>query len=133
MMTPPDGIRFELNGAVANEALNALYADSWPAHETADLVALLPNYLAWVCAYDGARLLGWAYLASDGWQHAFLLDPTVHPEYRRQGIGTELVRRLTEAARQAGCSVLHVDYEAELAPFYARCGFTPTAAGLINL
>jgi hypothetical protein len=37
------------------------------------------------------------------------------------------------AAREAtrlGAEWLHVDYEPELAPFYAECGFRPTAAGL---
>jgi hypothetical protein len=28
---------------------------------------------------------------------------------------------------------LHVDYEAQLAPFYQRCDFRETAAGLIRL
>jgi GNAT superfamily N-acetyltransferase len=126
-------IRFEVNGIVDNGALNALYDASWPAHTTVDFEPLLSHYLAYACAYDETRLVGWAYLAWDGWQHAFLLDPTVHPEYRRLGIGSELVRRLTGAARRAGCDVLHVDYEEALAPFYAACGFEPTAAGVIRL
>ncbi|HEY7465358.1 MAG TPA: GNAT family N-acetyltransferase [Dehalococcoidia bacterium] len=126
-------IRFEVNGIVDNGALNALYDASWPAHVATDFAPLLPHYLAYVCAYDGTWLIGWVYLAWDGWQHAFLLDPTVHPEYRRLGIGRELVRLAANAARQAGCEVLHVDYAVELAPFYEACGFEPTAAGLIRL
>jgi GNAT superfamily N-acetyltransferase len=127
------GISFRLNGEVSNDALNALYDASWPAHETTDFAPLLPRYLAYLCAYDADRLVGWAYAVWDGWQHAFLLDPTVHPEYRRRCIGIELVRRMTEAAREASCEWLHVDYAPELAPFYERCGFEPTAAGLIRL
>jgi ribosomal protein S18 acetylase RimI-like enzyme len=126
-------IRFEVNGLVSSEQLNALYDASWPAHVATDFAPLLPHYLAYVCAYDGAWLIGWAYLAWDGWQHAFLLDPTVHPEYRRLGIGRELVRLAANAARLARCEWLHVDYEAELAPFYEACGFEPAAAGLIRL
>jgi predicted N-acetyltransferase YhbS len=76
---------------------------------------------------------GLVYVAWDGRQHAFLFDPTVLPEYRHQGIGVHLVQLGTAAAREAGCEWLHVDYEASLAPFYDRCGFTPTNAGLIRL
>ena len=57
----------------------------------------------------------------------------MHPDYRLRGIGRELVRRLTQAARDAGCEWLHVDYEASLARFYEACGFSPTAAGVIRL
>lgn len=73
-------------------------------------------------------------MAWDGAQHAFLLEPTVHPDNQRRGIGVELVRRATEASREAGCEWLHVDYEASLTPFYKACGFTPIeGAALIRL
>lgn len=93
-------IRFEVNGLVSSEQLNALYDASWPSYVAMDFAPLLPHYLAYVCAYNGIRLMGWVYLAWDGWQHAFLLDPTVHPEYRRLGIGRELVRLAANAARR---------------------------------
>jgi ribosomal protein S18 acetylase RimI-like enzyme len=93
-------IRFEVNGLVSSEQLNALYDAAWPSYVAMDFAPLLPHYLAYVCAYNGIRLMGWVYLAWDGWQHAFLLDPTVHPEYRRLGIGRELVRLAANAARR---------------------------------
>jgi ribosomal protein S18 acetylase RimI-like enzyme len=118
---------------VSSEALNALYK-AWPAHVAQrDLLRVLDRSLACVCAYHGERLVGFVYVAWDCWQHGFLLDPTVDPEYRHRGIGTELVRRATGAARDAGCESLHVDYEAELSRFYEGCGFMPTSAGLIRL
>ncbi|HUX49921.1 MAG TPA: GNAT family N-acetyltransferase, partial [Spirochaetia bacterium] len=51
----------------------------------------------------------------------------------RRGIGRELVERATAAVRERGLQWLHVDYEPHLEPFYARCGFRSTAAGLIRL
>lgn len=128
-----DGIRFAVMGPVAGEALNALYAESWPAHVTTDFAPLLAHSLTHVTARDGDRLVGWVYVAWDGWQHAFLLDPTVHPDYRHRGIGRELVRLAADSARSKGCAWLHVDYEGALTPFYEACGFLPTAAGLIRL
>jgi GNAT superfamily N-acetyltransferase len=55
----------------------------------------------------------------------------VHPDFRRRGIATALVRLVTDAAR--GAEWLHVDYEPHLDEFYRRCGFAPTKAGLMRL
>jgi GNAT superfamily N-acetyltransferase len=83
--------------------------------------------------HDGA-LIGFANVAWDGSDHAFLLDPKVHPDYQRQGIGTALVRRAAVAADEAGCEWLHVDFQPHLRGFYVgACGFGPTDAGLIRL
>lgn len=94
---------------------------------------MLRHSLAYVCAYDGDRLVGFVYVAWDAGIHAFLLEPTVHPDMRRRGLGTELVRRAAAAARERGCQWLHVDYESHLDGFYKACGFKPTLAGLIRL
>ena len=93
---------------------------------------MLARSLVYVCACDSERLVGFVYLAWDGGVHAFLLDPTVHPDYRRRGIGRELVRRGVEVARERGLEWVHVDFEPSLARFYAACGFR-TEAGLIRL
>src|SRR4029077_14353540 len=130
-----DGVTLEykLNPALDNEALNALYAVAWPNHTWFEFAPVFSRAVAYVMAFDQGRLVGSVYVAWDGAQHAFLLEPTVHPKWRHRGIGAELVRRAADAARDAGCDVLHVDYEAALAPFYEACGFVPTAAGLIRL
>lgn len=126
-------IEYREKPVLDNEALNALYAVSWPAHTTFDFRPVFERALTYVCAYDRGDLVGSVYVAWDGSQHAFLLEPTVHPAYRRRGIGAELVRRATEEACAAGCEWLHVDYEPDMAPFYDACGFRSTPAGLIHL
>ncbi len=126
-------IEYRVKPPLDNVALNALYEDAWPAHGGFDFQPVFERSLTFVHAYDGERLIGSVYVAWDGAQHAFLLEPTVHPQYQRQGIGTELVRLVTEESRRAGCDWLHVDYEPELASFYMACGFRPTDAGLIRL
>jgi ribosomal protein S18 acetylase RimI-like enzyme len=72
-------------------------------------------------------------VAWDGGSHAFLLDTSVLPDFRRQGVATILVRRATELARERGADWLHVDCEPHLEAFYRGCGFRETAAGLIRL
>ena len=120
--------------------------DAWPASadllelmragwgaEASDHAAVLQKSLCHVCAFDGEALVGFVYLAWDGGIHAFVLDPTVRPDYRRRGIGMKLVRRAAEVARERGITWLHVDYEPRLAAFYAACGFVPSAAGIMRL
>jgi ribosomal protein S18 acetylase RimI-like enzyme len=91
--------------------------------------------LGWVTArsVDGV-LVGFVNIAWDGGDHSFLLDTKTHPEWQRRGVATELVRVAARHAAAAGCEWLHVDFTADIAPFYLdACGFTPTAAGLIRL
>jgi GNAT superfamily N-acetyltransferase len=126
-------IEYVVRPPLDNEALNALYAVAWPAHESFDFEPVFSRALTYIHAYDEWRLIGSVYVAWDGSQHAFLLEPTVHPAYRRRGTGKELVRRATQESRAAGCEWLHVDYEADLAPFYEACGFVSTPAGVIRL
>lgn len=124
---------YRVGGQVDVDALNELMVASWPGASPRDWRPVLQHSLATVCAYQGESLIGFVHVAWDGGVHAFLLDPTVHPNHRRRGIGTELVRRAADAARARGCTWLHVDYELLLAPFYEACGFGPTAAGLMRL
>ena len=130
---------YRVRPPLTNDALNALFVVSWPDHLWRDFRPLLRHSLAYVCAYltssrhDDIVLIGFVNLAWDGGIHAFLLDTTVHPDWRRRGIGTELVRRAAQVARERGIEWLHVDCEPHLQSFYRECGFQQTAAGLMNL
>lgn len=122
-------IRPELTDA----ELNDLFAASWPGHRPASFAPVLARSLTWVAARRAGRLVGFVNVAGDGGAHAFILDTTVHPDERRRGLGVRLVRAAAAEARARGAQWLHVDYEPHLEPFYARCGFRPTAAGLMPL
>jgi ribosomal protein S18 acetylase RimI-like enzyme len=126
-------VRFAANPPVDGEHLNALFSAAWPGHKSRDFGPVLARSLAYVCAFAGDRLVGFVNLAWDGGAHAFLLDPTVHPEFRRQGIGSEMVNKAVSESRERGVEWVHVDYEPVLAGFYRRCGSQPTSAGLIRL
>jgi GNAT superfamily N-acetyltransferase len=123
-----------VNPSVTNAELDQLYAVSWPNHHPPyDFGPELERSLAFVGAYVGDELVGFVRLAWDGSVHAFLLEPTVHPDFRRRGIGRALVGRAVAVARERGMEWVHVDYEPHLRTFYRACGFTPTDAGLIRL
>jgi GNAT superfamily N-acetyltransferase len=131
--SPSAPVHFRIRPPLTDRLLNALYAQAWPHHRSFDFRAVLRRSLAHVGAYEKRTLVGFVYLAWDGRQHAFLLEPTVVPRLRRQGVGRELVRRVVAEARRRGVDWVHVDYEPALAPFYHACGFRPTPAGLIDL
>ena len=79
-------------------------------------------------------VIGFANVVWDGFVHAWIQDVMVADRVGRQGVGTALVRAAADGARAAGCETLHVDFDADLAPFYIdACGFSPTNAGLLDL
>ena len=127
-------IEYRVNPAVTNAELDQLYVVSWPHHQPPyDFGPELAHALAYVVAYAGAELIGFVRLAWDGSVHAFLLEPTVRPDFRRRGIGRALVEQAVAVAREHGLTWVHVDYEPHLRDFYQACGFRPTDAGLIHL
>ncbi len=127
------GISYRISPAITNDELNALFSASWPRHDSSDFQPILRRSLLYVCAYSQARLVGFVNVAWDGGIHGFILDTTVHPDVRREGIGSELVKRAAQASREHGLHWLHVDFEPHLRDFYRRCGFSYTDAGLMDL
>lgn len=126
-------VAYRVRPAVANEALNALFAAAWEGHTASDFTPVLTRSLTYVCAYRDESLVGFVNVAWDGGVHAFLLDTTVHPDVQRRGVGRELVKRAAEATRAHGVTWLHVDFEPHLTGFYRACGFGFTEAGLMRL
>jgi GNAT superfamily N-acetyltransferase len=129
-------ITYTWRGPFTNLEVNTLHAEGFE-HRLLDddWWAQVNRYsLGWVCARDGADLVGFVNVAWDGGVHAFLLDTLVTLPARRRGVGAELVAIATRESAAARCEWLHVDFEPHLHPFYVdRCAFTPTDAGLIAL
>ncbi|MCT8990239.1 GNAT family N-acetyltransferase [Chelativorans sp. SCAU2101] len=130
---PAPPFRLLIDPFPSNAALNELWRAAWDDAEERDFSPVLQRSLAHIGAYCGERIIGFVNIAWDGGRHAFLLDPCVHPDFRRQGIGTVLVREAARCASERGAHWLHVDFEPHLERFYAGCGFLATKAGLIRL
>ena len=126
-------IRFERNPFPGDGALRSLWASAWGEPGPTSFEPVLSRSLGHVGAYDGDRLVGFVNVAWDGGGHAFVLDTCVLPDQRRRGIGRGLVAEAIEIARLHEIQWLHVDYEPQLALFYERCGFRPTAAAVMRL
>ncbi len=126
-------ISYVTKAGVTSASLNELFAAAWPAHRARDFMPVLACSLAFVTAYAGPRLIGFVNVAWDGGEHGFVLDPTVHPEFQRRGIGSQLLAHAIAGARERELSWLHVDYEPRLGRFYERAGFSASAAGVLRL
>lgn len=120
---------------LTNETLEMLLQAAWQNRAPGDHVRVLGRSLVWIGAFDDERLVGYANLAWDGWAHAFLLDPTVHPDYQHRGIGQRLVQEALAAAREhPSVEWVHVDASPELMEkFYFPAGFKSSAAGVISV
>jgi GNAT superfamily N-acetyltransferase len=132
-MSLGDKFRFAIDEYPSNAELAALWEVTWPYPATQDFQVSLRTCLLHATARLDKQLVGFVKVASDGDMHAFLLDPTVHPDFGKQGLGTKLVRRAANLAKERGAIYLHVDFLPHLRGFYAGCGFQPTEAGLMKL
>ncbi len=128
-----ENVRIIEKPALSDIELNNLFSASWAAHNVRAFGPILQRSLTYFGAYQDSQLVGFVNVAWDGGDHAFLLDPTVLPRWRRRGIGLALVAAASTASRILGAEWLHVDYDAALDGFYRTAGFRPTHAGLIHL
>jgi GNAT superfamily N-acetyltransferase len=131
---PVTDIEYRISPPLGDILLNRLYRAVWPTHPEREFQRVLERSLAYVGAFDAEDVLvGFVYVAWDGGAHAFLLEPTVLPDYRNRGIGTTLIRHAAREAADAGAEWLHVDYVPELERFYLAAGFRPSRAGVMRL
>jgi ribosomal protein S18 acetylase RimI-like enzyme len=130
-----DGVSYQWRGAISDDEMVELVTSHGGRAVAGWWDRIRPHSLGWVTARDPDGLLvGFVNVAWDGGDHAFLIDTKTRGSRQRRGIATEVVRQAARQARAAGCEWLHVDFEAELGPFYFdACGFRPTDAGLVHL
>ena len=83
-----------------------------------------------LCAFDENHLIGYAQLISNQVTDAYIQDVMVHPDYQRQGIGTQLMEKLLSRLEEDGIYMVSVIYgEETLRHFYERFGFYTMLSG----
>lgn len=90
---------------------------SWASYSDAGMVRrafLAPGAVTWV-ARHGDRIIGLVHLMTDGLVQAHLSLVGVHPQFRRQGIGEQLIR---EAFQVCGAKWLDLAAEDGSEDFY---------------
>lgn len=93
---------------------------------------MLDRSLVYIAAFTREQLVGFVNVAWDGGIHGFILDTTVHPEFRRRGVALALLAEAARAAAESGIEWLHVDFEPEFEPLYRKAGYRATEAGLLE-
>jgi GNAT superfamily N-acetyltransferase len=117
-------------GAIPEKQLRELFAVLGWDHLVGLLPDLLLNSTFVVSAWDGARLVGLSRVVSDRVYFSTLQQVGVHPDYQRQGLGTELVRRCIE--RFSKTSFLLTTDEPSNETFYGRFGFRLAGNAMIR-
>lgn len=98
------------------------YFVGWPDHPDpeAHLEILHGSYAIWL-AFNGDRCVGFINALSDGVFYAYIPLLEVLPEYQGQGIGTELVRRMTRSLESM--YAIDIVCDESVVPFYKAIGF----------
>ena len=125
--------QYRIDPFPSGEELDRLWRRAWNAPPARPMQPILQRSLGHVGAYEDDVLIGFVNIAWDGGVHAFILDTSTDPDFRRRGIATALVKAAAELARARGAEWLHVDYEPHLEDFYRGCGFRPSSAGVMKL
>ena len=80
-------------------------------------------------AWDGSRLVGALRLLSDGYEWSVVTDIIVDPEYRRRGIGRELMQRAASGS-SGKFAVARIPPGTE--GFFRRLDALPTYDGFVR-
>ncbi len=99
------------------------FSDPWS--ENAFYSELMNPLSLWLVAVDGERVAG--YVGSQTvLGEADMMNLAVHEEYRRRGLGRQLVQALVERLAQQGCRMLLLEVRVSNAPaiaLYEQLGF----------
>ena len=98
------------------------YPDAWLA-DWSEALTITAEYVrthrVWVAEADGEPV---GLIALEMGSPPEIGHLWVHPAKQGQGVGKRLVDHLTEAAREAGITELHIVADPNAVPFYEKCG-----------
>lgn len=107
--------------------LDLFQACGWyPSSSVSDLEILHAHAYRIVTAWHGEQIVGTLTVLSDGRNYATIDDLVVHPDHRRRGIGSELVRLALGCLTSIDPSVIRLVSIPGVEPFYERLGFRRT-------
>jgi ribosomal protein S18 acetylase RimI-like enzyme len=123
-------MRIERNETLIPMEVNELLATNhWDVKQIEKLEKILTNSWGWVTARDDSgTLIGFVHIISDGVRHALIARMIVHPDFRNQGIGTQI---MNEVLKMLGENKLLPVLTANPGKtgFYKKFGFETESAG----
>ncbi|WKA54996.1 GNAT family N-acetyltransferase [Planococcus shixiaomingii] len=111
---------------IPGSKLKALYENAgwWPQRSAQDLEDMLKSEIS-MGVWQEDRLIGFARVVTDGKFRAYI----VHNEFRKNGIGTQLVEKLMDEL--ARIDVVSLFCGEELLSFYGKQGFKHSKAQFV--
>lgn len=123
---------YRMNDTVPAKAIADLRQSvGWNRMENAYNNPTMASY-ANIAVYDGNQLVGYIDSISNGVTDAYIQDLMIHPDYQKQGIGTELMNRMISFLKTQNIFMISVIYENSLSPFYKRFGFFEMLSGQLQ-
>jgi len=125
-----DDITVKIVRSWDEEEIAALYkAGGWwkEEYKTEDLPHLILGSFAFAVATDNktGRAIGMGRVIADGVSDGYVQDLVVLPEYRKSGIGTQIIAILVSRCLQSGITWIGLIAEPDTEKFYSPLGFKP--------
>ncbi|QYK53733.1 MAG: GNAT family N-acetyltransferase [Fimbriimonadaceae bacterium] len=115
----------QVDGIAASQLVG--FFEGWPEHpDQATHLRILKQSSHVVLAKDGDRIIGFITAVSDNVLCAYVPLLEVLPDYRRQGVGKELVRLML--LKLGDLYMIDVTCDSELRPFYLSMGMSAMTA-----
>ena len=123
-------VSFEIVSSAPVEEIVGLYRSAGWWEESPEARAIIPamirgSFCFMVARLPGGRTVGMARAISDGSSDAYIQDVVVLQSHRGQGIGGELVRRLTAFCRERKIPWIGLVAEPGTQGLYERLGYGP--------
>ena len=123
-----EGIAVTIVSAWDEQEIAALYrAGGWwkEEHRAEDLPSLIRGSFAFAVATDEktCRAIGMGRVIADGVSDGYIQDVVVLPEFRKSGVGREIVSVLVDRCLQAGITWIALIAEPGTEKFYLPLGF----------
>ena len=125
-------LEFEVVNSAPVEEIVDLYKSAGWWQESPEARSIIPamirgSYCFMVARALDGRIIGMARVISDGFSDAYIQDVAVLENYRRQGVGRELVRRLTQFCVSRKIGWIGLVAEPGTQGLYEKLGFGPLA------
>ncbi len=122
-------ITYHIVTEVPTEALVNLYKSGGWWHSSAvereHLPAIVKNSFCFVIAKDGEEIIGMGRAISDGVSDAYIQDVVVLYQYRKQQIGSEIIKMIVNNCALKKMKWIGLIADPDTQNFYERLGFSP--------
>lgn len=78
-----------------------------------------------ILAEENGEIIGTALGSFDG-RRGYIQKLVVHKDFRRKGVGQQLVKKVVNKLQKAGALYIPISCEKEVVPFYEKCDFKKT-------